>query len=813
MDQSRGQPDTESETAPFGLDLSMAVIDRATRIAKSLFQNVDANITFVKDGATWRSLGRRQATLQDDPAADVLASGEMLWIEDATLNPQFVTNPMVVGPPHLRFYAGVPIRLADGSTPGVLFVVGDKPQAFNAAKASRLQDLADFIADDWVRANASRASSEAIRERDIARATLAELIRALPLSIVMTDRDLRIMTHSQIWATGLGLENTKVVGESIFELSDGFYRRWEGAFHQALQGERFTGQRVKIPLPDGRMSYLQSEVTPWRDAAGEVAGIIVASDDVTQLVEALKEVGRNEERLNLALTLSDLHVYELDYRRQELFKAGAEATFFEKPQTYEDLRQDIFKAIDPRDRADVAEAWRRHVEEGAPYRPQYRVNREDGKEIWVEGVIDYHADSHGRPLRLLGAMQDITERKLAEQAMVRAKDEAEAANVAKSTFLATMSHEIRTPLNGVLGMAQVMEADDLSSTQRDRVQIIRQSGEALLAILNDVLDLSKIEAGKLELEESRFDVGELARGAHAAFSAVAEQKALSFELIIEPAARGVYVGDSTRVRQILYNLVSNALKFTEAGSVRVNIASATPGLVITVRDTGIGIAPERMEQLFEKFEQADASTTRRFGGTGLGLAICRDLARLMGGHVSGESAPGDGAAFTAVLPLEKVAEAATGEPAIAHKTPVLSAEDGAEISLRVLAAEDNAVNQLVLRTMLQQAGIEPVIVADGQAAVEAWERGDWDIVLMDIQMPVMDGVTAVRAIREREVALGRPRTPILALTANAMAHQVAEYAAKGMDGFVAKPIDISQLFSAIERALDDPQPAPRAIAS
>jgi signal transduction histidine kinase/ActR/RegA family two-component response regulator len=623
-----------------------------------------------------------------------------------------------------------------------------------------------------------------------------------------------VMTHSRIWAANLGLDAVGHAGQSIFDVADGFYRRWEGAFNKALGGERFTGQRVKLPTLDGGIGYVQSEVTPWRDGDGEIAGIIVSADDVTQLVEALKAAGRNEERLNFALTLSNLHVYELDYRTRELFKAGAEATFFEKPQTYEDVSRDIFLTIDPRDRAEVAEAWRRHVEEGAPYRPQYRILRQDGKEVWVEGVIDYRDDGHGRPQRLLGAIQDITERKLAEQAILRARDQAEAANIAKSTFLATMSHEIRTPLNGVLGMAQVMAADDLSQAQRDRVEIIRQSGESLLAILNDVLDLSKIEAGKLELEETRFDVGDLARGAHAAFSAVAEQKDLKFELTIEPGARGVYLGDSTRVRQILYNLVSNALKFTERGEVRVTIGAASPGLAITVRDTGIGIAPERLDQLFEKFEQADASTTRRFGGTGLGLAICRDLARLMGGRISGESEPGHGAAFTVVLPLERVADSGADRPSTVQTNPsAQTVDETTETSLRVLAAEDNAVNQLVLKTMLQQAGIEPTIVADGRAAVEAWETGDWDIVLMDVQMPVMDGVTATRTIRQREAVVGREHTPILALTANAMAHQVAEYAANGMDGFVAKPIDISQLFSAIERALDGPQPMQQAVAS
>ncbi len=368
-----------------------------------------------------------------------------------------------------------------------------------------------------------------------------------------------------------------------------------------------------------------------------------------------------------------------------------------------------------------------------------------------------------------------------------------------------MSHEIRTPLNGVLGMAQVMAAEALSPTQRERVQIIQKSGETLLAILNDVLDLAKIEAGKLELETAPFDAAELARGAHGAFGGIAEQKDLRFELTVEPEAKGVYLGDGTRVRQILYNLVSNALKFTERGEVRVTIAAADPGLTIRVRDTGIGIPADRLDQLFEKFEQADASTTRRFGGTGLGLSICRDLVRLMNGTVSVESEVGRGSCFTATLPLPHVAEEAA---VVRHEpAPHPAAEPMEAGSLRVLAAEDNAVNQLVLRTMLQQVGIEPTIVGDGRAAVEAWEAGAWDIILMDVHMPVMDGVSATRAIRQREAAAGRAPTPILALTANAMSHQVAEYIASGMDGFVAKPIEISALFTAIETALADAEAA------
>ncbi|THD61649.1 MAG: response regulator [Phenylobacterium sp.] len=378
---------------------------------------------------------------------------------------------------------------------------------------------------------------------------------------------------------------------------------------------------------------------------------------------------------------------------------------------------------------------------------------------------------------------------------------AESANAAKSTFLATMSHEIRTPLNGVLGMAQAMAGDELSDRQRDRLSVIHRSGEALLAILNDVLDLSKIEAGKLELEQLEFELGELARGAYSAFTALANKKGLSFALDIEQA-RGRYLGDPTRLRQILYNLISNALKFTEQGEIRVTALRERDMLQLSVRDTGVGIAPESLCKLFAKFDQLDSSTTRRFGGTGLGLAICRELAHLMDGEVAVTSELGLGSIFTLRAPLQWLGE---------EKTVVTVAETVSEqpaIALRVLAAEDNAVNQLVLKTLLHQMGVEPTVVENGQLAVQAWETGDWDVILMDIQMPVMDGLTATAKIRAGEAATGRPRTPIVALTANAMSHHVDQYATAGMDGHVAKPIQAAELFATLTRAAvpDEVQP-------
>jgi signal transduction histidine kinase/CheY-like chemotaxis protein len=383
-----------------------------------------------------------------------------------------------------------------------------------------------------------------------------------------------------------------------------------------------------------------------------------------------------------------------------------------------------------------------------------------------------------------------------DRALRDALDAAQTANRAKSDFLATVSHEIRTPLNGVLGMAQALRRDELSASQLRRIDIITESGETLLAILNDMLDLSKIEAGTLRLEIADFDVEEMARGAHAAFTPVANRKGLSFNLVVEAAAKGVYRGDSARVRQILYTLVSNAIKFTDAGEVRGAITATPSGLRIEVSDTGVGIAPERADSLFGKFVQADSSTTRRFGGVGIGLAICKALCTSMGGDIAVTSTLGQGSRFVVDLPLAPGTSAAVAASAAAV-APV-----GAAASFRVLAAEDNRVNQLVLRTLLGQIGLDPTIVGNGAEALEAWELGDYDLILMDVQMPVMDGATATEAIRTREAASGRPATPIVALTANAMRHQVEAYRAAGMDGFLAKPLDIAALFKTIQSVAD-----------
>jgi signal transduction histidine kinase/NO-binding membrane sensor protein with MHYT domain/ActR/RegA family two-component response regulator len=389
----------------------------------------------------------------------------------------------------------------------------------------------------------------------------------------------------------------------------------------------------------------------------------------------------------------------------------------------------------------------------------------------------------------VAVMNDVTAQRELIDKQAQAQAQAEQISRSKSEFLANTSHEIRTPLNALLGMVQVMERSDLDVDQRRRLQIVAESGRSLLAVLNSVLDLAKIEAGKFELDEHAFDLVRTVQHVVGGFQPLADQKELRLSVVIEPDAACVWRGDSDRLRQILSNLVSNAIKFTPQGHVAVRVACTDEGLSFAVEDSGVGVAPEKHALIFGAFEQADASTTRRFGGTGLGLTICSELVRAMGGRLTVRSELNAGAEFAFVLPLQRLDDAA-------ELAPSPSALE-ADLPLRILVAEDNPTNQLVLSALLEPFGVVLTLVDDGVEAVAAFAAGGFDAVLMDVQMPRMNGIQAAGEIRRIEREQGLGRVPIVALTANVMNHQVQEYLAAGMDGFVAKPIQLSELLTAL----------------
>ncbi|MBU6260457.1 MAG: response regulator, partial [Burkholderiales bacterium] len=411
------------------------------------------------------------------------------------------------------------------------------------------------------------------------------------------------------------------------------------------------------------------------------------------------------------------------------------------------------------------------------------------------GIVIHSIERRTPDGGIVGVFRDITR---SERELAAAKEAAEAANAAKSQFLATMSHEMRTPLNGVLGMNALLRRTPLNEAQREYAATIESCGQALLVLIDDILDLSKIEAGRMELESLAFDPLRLVQDSVAALRARSLEKGLTLELQAPAAAPSLLAGDVNRLRQVIFNLLGNAIKFTEQGCVTVALAfgAGADGRTefrLEVVDTGIGIAPEVLPRLFERFSQADGSTARRFGGSGLGLAISRKLVELMGGTISVASELGVGSRFGLRVPLDVVDAAQRPPDAAAPWAPTADAAT----PLRILVAEDNEVNQLVIAAMLDHLGHEHVVVGDGVRALERARDEDWDCILMDAQMPQMDGEMAARAIRDLPGARGR--VAIIALTANVMAQNLRAYDAAGMDDCVAKPVSHATLAAALAR--------------
>ena len=483
--------------------------------------------------------------------------------------------------------------------------------------------------------------------------------------------------------------------------------------------------------------------------------------------------------------------------------------------------------VHPEDRHLVFDETRRSMEPGASPHGRYlehRVVFADGEPGHIAVKYTLAKDASGRTVKTYGVNQDITERKRAEQALLDAKEAAEAANRAKSEFLANMSHEVRTPLNGILGMLQLMKTTELSGEQGEYADLAIQSGHRLTRLLSDILDISKVEAGKLVMQSQPFSLQEALLGVEQMFGPVARQAGVELDHCLDPAIPGTLLGDSARLQQVLSNLVGNALKFTAAGRVRVE-ASPLPALapgqrrvLFTVSDTGAGIPDAVLARLFVPFSQGEDGPVRSHQGAGLGLAICRRLVALMGGNISVESEPGQG---TSIYFCATFGEA---DPDRAQPATAASGNDPDPPRLArpldILLAEDEPVNALTIRRALELSGHAVTVATDGQACLDLLAARDFDLVLMDVMMPVLDGMEAARAIRDRTRFGSRSGVPIVALTAYAMAGDRERIEAAGMDAYLAKPVDFEEMERVMARvlaraaargmgqAMDSPRPMP-----
>jgi PAS domain S-box-containing protein len=496
----------------------------------------------------------------------------------------------------------------------------------------------------------------------------------------------------------------------------------------------------------------------------------------------------SQERLRRALEGSRLALWDLNLQTGQCYLSETWSVLLGGPAVETNITADeLMSCVPPEDALIIAQAIKRVFKgDSETYAVEHRVRRYDGEIVWIhsEGRA-FQRDADGRVLRIIGTNRDITQARRIEHELRLARDAADAANQAKSTFLATMSHEIRTPLNGIVGLTKLLLDDSLGATARQHAQLIDGSAQALLALVNDVLDVSKIEAGQMEIEHVTFNVHELVQEICTLYRLRASEKSLLFRFHMDPEVPRYVSADPGRVRQILGNLLGNALKFTSTGWIGLHVgAEPTPDggnlLKFVVRDTGVGMPEDVQAKLFTPFMQADSSTSRKYGGSGLGLSIVQQLCRLMDGRVSVHSAPGKGSRFAVTVPV------AVG--ASDHASSWFD-ELPAAVPVRILVAEDNTTNQVVALGMLRKLGYTDVSVADdGAKALEMARDNQYDVILMDCHMPELDGYEATGKLREAGCA-----SVIIAMTANAIKGDRERCLAAGMDDYLTKPIALRGL--------------------
>ncbi|HTR85071.1 MAG TPA: ATP-binding protein, partial [Reyranella sp.] len=731
------------------------------------------------------------------------------------------------------------LALQDGSHEAIglaCIMLGYVALMFSASHVTRRRARLN-IARDLAATDMARTLDKANEDVALAQSTMRTVLDNLSDGALLCERDGRRIYQNKAMSTLHNMPEEAVDGMSTF--SDLVrYRALRGDagpvddLPGGLEGwiasrlERFrkadasvelrrtvTGRAVEItyrPLPGGRVLSVHRDVT---EIAEREARLARARDDAAEahrrLLAAMEAMADGVAFLDAG---ERLLLCNDAYRQFMPFSPAATAVGVSLEETLLCVGRASASAAGP-GAQDWAETQLSRMRAGRPVLFSY------GETRWARMSLRFEADG-----KAVVIVTDVSEERQREEALEgalgdaeRSRADAEAANQAKSTFLATMSHEIRTPMNGVLGMMEVMEAEGVADGQARTLSTMRESAQALLRIIDDVLDFSKIEAGALELEEAPFSLSGLVEGVVSMFRTQAERKGLTLVSVVMPGSCDAVVGDPTRVRQILFNLLGNALKFTEIGGAIVRLRTESLGegrvrVTLSVSDTGIGMSNEQVARLFQPFSQADSSTTRRYGGTGLGLSIVRRLAQLMNGDVFAKSTPGDGSTFTVSLDLSL---APPDSPLLdlpeAASPLVVAAASAAATGANVLVVDDHPINREVLIRQLQTLGVNADAAGDGRSALQLWRRSRHSIVFADIHMPHMDGFAMTDEIRRIEAADGGPSTAIVAVTANAMAGEDVRCLEAGMDGFLTKPVSLLRLRATLQRWLHNEQPQQPAI--
>ncbi|MCM0755700.1 PAS domain S-box protein [Desulfovibrio aminophilus] len=666
-------------------------------------------------------------------------------------------------------------------------------------------------------------------------AMLEAVVRASPVAILVLDEQGLVRLWNPAAESLFGWSESEAMGRIPPVVQEEKLPEYHAIIAQILNGKRFTGLELQRRRRNGGELILSLHAAPLTDAGGRPEGVLGMLLDITARKQAENAHRQSEERLRLALDATRDGIWDWDLETGEVYRSPNDQRLLGYvPGEMTVGHESWTRHIHPEDQGRVATAQRRHIEEGAPYEIRYRVLTRDGVQRWIysRGMV-VAWDGQGRARRMVGVHQDISgmvqtqeelaaaneelaatneelvqtndeimaeigRRRQVEDALRRAGVAAEAASRTKSEFLANMSHEIRTPLNGMLGMLQLLKDTGLDGEQRECTQTALDSGRHLLTILNDVLDFSQMEAGALSLVIEPLDVPLVLASVDKLFGPVCRSRGLVFEIHADPALSRGMLGDPARLRQVLFNLAGNAVKFTETGFVRVEaypLPPTRPGearVFFTVSDSGVGIPDDRLHDIFEPFTQVDGTLTRRHQGTGLGLSIVKRLVTLMGGNVAIESELGVGTSVHFCIRAE--AASRPWRPAMVSRP-----EAPPTPTLRVLVAEDDAINRTLAARFLEKLGHVAIQAENGRRAVDILRQEGIDCVLMDVQMPVMDGIAATRAIRSDPDLGDKALVPVIALTAHAMLGDRERCLEAGMDGYLAKPLDLEDLKAALRK--------------
>lgn len=776
--------------------------DRLTAVASAMFDAPHAMISVIDgDRTLFRgNLGLGVGEMPRDMTLSnyMVAQGPdtVIVIEDGRTDPRTMAHPMVTGAPFLRFFIGATITDHRGRAIGAIGVMDTQPRTgITQAQIANIRLLGRMAADLVRQADAVRYQSERL---ELLR--LAEEMAGVGQWQV-DPKTLKVTWSDEVYRIhGVDPASFEPTGAAVLEFYDPAEReRYRQIVRMGLTQGVGYAEKLMLTRADGQRRVVETQAEAERGPDGSIVSLIGVVRDVTEDVEAAERLAESEARYRLLADRATdiIMIHGVDGLLKYASPSLEPVTGYRAEDV---LGKPSLDMIEPEDRAPIVEAYAEARRDPSIARVpplRYRSLSLDGQVRWFESRATPIRDETGRVIEFHDVSRDITQTKALEDELVEARDRAEDGARAKSEFLSNMSHELRTPLTSVIGFAGLLkDSPTLSETDKRHVERIALASDSLLGVINDILDYSKLEAGAVSIDPQAFDPRAMAQGAVSIVEGACQAKGLAVRVRIDPALPAFLLGDEARLRQVVLNFLSNAVKFTSDGGVTVGLDWNSGRMRVAVTDTGIGVAPDKLATLFQRFTQADNSTSRLYGGTGLGLSISRRLIEMMGGQVGADSRPGEGSTFWFEAPFEVAAAT--------HVRAPEGAASAAPEGLRVLMADDTSANRELVGAILGGMGMTVETVEDGVQAVEAARSGGYDLILMDVHMPNMDGLDATRAIRGLGGAVAG--VPIIALTANVQPEQVTRCREAGMNAHVGKPIAVAELVAAMVGCLGAAEP-------